>query len=73
LGGAAPNLHCGTAETSGVAAEIQPGALHATKISGFVVWLEEHWRGEAFIPKELLPLVAVWVRFAAWRSSTDAP
>jgi hypothetical protein len=24
-----------------------------------VVWLDDHWRGEVYVPDELLPLVAV--------------
>jgi hypothetical protein len=28
-------------------------------VDGALVWLDDHWRGEPYVPEELLPLVAV--------------
>lgn len=27
-------------------------------VDGALVWLEEHWRGDVYVPNELLPLVS---------------
>jgi hypothetical protein len=34
------------------------GDTARAEVKAAAVWLDEHWRGEAFIPRELLPLDA---------------